>query len=121
MANLDEQIKTKKQELANISLDKYSQVDIIKKEQKKKRNKFLSITITFFVLTAIALILFILFAANVFSSLELDFRINNLIILIMTILFIGFAIPAVIFLVKYLVLIKWAQQEELKYYKDFAI
>ncbi len=121
MENLDEQIKTKKQELANISVDKYSQVDLIKKEQKKKRNKYLAATITLFVLTFIAILIFILFAANVFSNLELDFRINNLIILIATILFICFSIPAVIYLVKFLVLVKWTQQEELKHYKDFAI
>ncbi len=121
MENLDEQIKTKKQELANIGTDKYSQVDIIKKEQRKQRNKLLILDIVLFAITALALISFILFAANVFSSLELDFRINNLIILISTILFVGFSIPSVIYLVKLIILTKWTQKDQLRSFKDFDI
>ncbi len=121
MENLDEQIKTKKQELANIEIDKYSQVDVIKKKQKKERSKTLALVIVLFVFTILFLVSFILFAANVFSSLELNFQINNLIILISTICFIGFAIPSVIYLVKYIVLIRWTHKDELRHYKEFDI
>ncbi len=121
MENLDAQIKTKKQELTNIQIDSYSQVDIIKKKQRKERSKMLSWVIVLFILTALALTSFILFAANVFSSLELNFKINNLIILISTICFVGFAIPSVVCLVKLIVMDKWTHKDELRHYKEFDI
>ncbi len=121
MENLDEQIKTKKQELANIQIDKYSQVDIIKKKQRKEKTKLLVLVIILAIFTILSLTSFILFAANVFSGLELNFKINNLIILISTICFVGFAIPSVIYLVKLIVLVKWTQKDELRHYKEFDI
>lgn len=94
--------------------------DKIKEKNKKYKRKSTVLYITFFVLSIIFLVGFILFSIGLFNE-WISFGYVLLLELITIVLFVAFLIPAVLFLVKYINFVRYTEKDRLKDWKSFDI